>query len=617
MRRSSFLIIVCGLGLLGIGLLLGGESAPAQAQGAEEAEYVGSDECSSCHRPISRAHAETNHALALQDVSRSRDKDLILGDFDKGEAARTVQFPGEDAPRPFTADDIEYAIGAGRYAQRYLVEIDRNEYAVLPAEWDVAAQEWRSVKLAENWPDPAYDWGTRCAGCHTTGLDVERVRWDDDGVQCEACHGPASLHVEAARDAGRNPTEEELQQIHAAIVLSPDAQICGKCHSQGSDADNVHAYSTTYHPGGVLLADGAFSLVAGDDPAYWWSTGHGHRNNMQYNEWLSSKHARSLETLKASDAAQDECLQCHSGDYAFIERLRASAEAGDREGPPPDLPTLESAQFAVTCTVCHSPHTATEAESQVVGDAYSLCTSCHQNTALIAPLHHPVMEMFEGQQLIDGVPAMPSAHFSQEDGPRCVACHMPDLPIEGIPLASHTWRPALPGAGDDGPPDVCSGCHEDLSTADLQSLVEDTQAAIRARLSLAWTRVGGLATPEPGSDEAALYDQLVTALTFVQNDGSQGVHNYAYANALLSETSRLLTRLSVPGARLEPTEGPAPTATPASPQVLVVAGETVLHTGVRPMTLIVLGAIGLILLVAALVLFRPVRRPTTDQETDA
>lgn len=69
-----------------------------------------------------------------------------------------------------------YVIGAGKYVQRYLYEVDRRVYAVLPAEWDVAAGVWRPYLLAETWPDPAYDFTTNCAGCHVTGLDVERGR---------------------------------------------------------------------------------------------------------------------------------------------------------------------------------------------------------------------------------------------------------------------------------------------------------------------------------------------------------------------------------------------------------------------------------------------------------
>jgi len=74
----------------------------------------------------------------------------------------TVVFPGEDTPRPFTDDDILYIIGASRYGQRYLYEVDRNVYAVLPAEWDVAEGVWRPYLLEETWPAPAYD-GRRTA----------------------------------------------------------------------------------------------------------------------------------------------------------------------------------------------------------------------------------------------------------------------------------------------------------------------------------------------------------------------------------------------------------------------------------------------------------------------
>src|SRR5262245_1593420 len=117
MRRVLlWALTFCGLGLIacGIGLLfIGSPVARAQENiDLEDAEYVGASECGDCHRPLTRAHNETPHGLTLQDVSR--DEDLILGDFSQGEDVRMVQFPDDDEPRPFEADDIAYAVGSGR-----------------------------------------------------------------------------------------------------------------------------------------------------------------------------------------------------------------------------------------------------------------------------------------------------------------------------------------------------------------------------------------------------------------------------------------------------------------------------------------------------------------------
>ena len=62
-RLIKFLTALgCTLVFAGVSLLaIGG----AQAQ-SDAPEYVGADECSSCHRNLARDHAESNHALALQ-----------------------------------------------------------------------------------------------------------------------------------------------------------------------------------------------------------------------------------------------------------------------------------------------------------------------------------------------------------------------------------------------------------------------------------------------------------------------------------------------------------------------------------------------------------------------
>jgi hypothetical protein len=143
-----------------------------------------------------------------------------------------------------------------------------------------------------------------------------------------------------------------------------------------------------------------------------------------------------------------------------------------------------------------------------------------------------------------------------------------------------------------------------LAATDLQYLINDTQAAIQSRLSLAFTRLGSVTQPEEGSPAAEQYTQVLNALTFVQNDGSFGVHNYDYASALLDFAERGLAELSVPGAVLEPTEGPAPTATPSGPVVIYREPPEVKHSGIRPAGILILGLAGLVVIGGAVVFFR-------------
>ena len=150
-------------------------------------------------------------------------------------------------------------------------------------------QKWEAYSLAAGWPDPAYDWNKNCAGCHTTGLNPERGRWEDDAVQCEACHGPGSIHEDIARDAGRNPDEGELTAVRAAIILSQDAQICGQCHSQGAGTQDGLPDPITYRPGHDLLS--SFTLSHTDDSAPLRVSGSEGGDNRTFNEWLVHGHA--------------------------------------------------------------------------------------------------------------------------------------------------------------------------------------------------------------------------------------------------------------------------------------------------------------------------------------
>jgi predicted CXXCH cytochrome family protein len=611
MKRASLMhryLRGFSLALCLIGVLLISSLIYAQDGDEGEAEYLGSDECLDCHRNL-RDHQESRHALTFQEVGG--DEALILASFEDGAEVPTLTFPDEEESRSVTADDIAFSIGSGRYVQRYLYEVGPDEYQVMPIEWNVSEQHWQPYTLADEWPSSAYDWSQNCVGCHTTGLNVTENTWLEEGVQCEACHGPGSLHVDLADGLSRNASDEDVDEVRSKIILSDDAQICGQCHSRGMNPDG-YAYPTHYVPGMDLLEEGGYSLFPPDDSAHWWLSGHAKQANMQFNEWSESAHASSLTTLQGSSAAEDACLQCHGGEYRRREYLLDLFEADDIDGISPGPLTVESAQFGVTCTTCHNPHSEEELEDHVVQEPYALCVQCHSNSDLIeGGIHHPVREMFEGVALVEGIEGIPSTHFSEEAGPDCLTCHMADVPVGSTTRDSHALSPILPSA-DGELPSVCLQCHftlseedVDLTEVDWDFLVTDTQENVRTRLSVAWARVASLDVPESGTDARMQYDQVVAALTFAQNDGSLGVHNYAYTDTLLSSAEQSISELNARGSSPQPTEAPAPTATPAEPDsVETIVFEEEAKTGPRPMTWLIMAFIVVVLAGAAFAFFR-------------
>jgi predicted CXXCH cytochrome family protein len=310
--------------------------------------------------------------------------------------------------------------------------------------------------------------------------------------------------------------------VRAAINPALDPQTCGQCHARGVSSDG-RPYPVGYLPGGDLSA--AFTLVATDQADHWWATGHARLMNMQYNEWAASGHAESLSRLLEYDDADDSCLTCHSADSAYVARLTAEVEAGDRESAAPAPVTLTTAQYGVSCTSCHYTHVENDQPTLLVQEPYALCVSCHNNSAIAEGIHHPVQEMWEGLPIIDGVAPEAGVHFLAEDGPTCVTCHTASVPVDAGMRDSHALMPLLPGVAVTEPmlEDNCSGCHEEVATPELmQALIDDIQANTQARIDQARAAISE--TPP----------QWVTdALDFVEGDGSLGIHNYTYSDAVL------------------------------------------------------------------------------------
>ncbi len=588
-RRRFWLIAVwMGLGTLALSGLIMVTAAPAGQVDPPNlgAAYIGSNRCDTCHNTAGAelwdAWAGTRHARTV----RRATEETILGDL-TDEEALTVTWP-DGEQRPITVRDITYVIG-GNYIQQYVsVMADENgqqRYYLLPVVWNIPQEPGQAGTWTpyhpDDWTDPARDWRLTCAGCHTTGLtrqafesgtrlatlDTMLIGEVELGVGCEACHGPGGDH-----NGGLNP-----------LPRTADAQVCAQCHAKGHDTASDHPFPLDFQPGMAFDAD-VFMMASLEDGEFFWPTGHARSTNSQYNEWLASAHADALSVLGGSDRADDSCLRCHAAPL-------------DSTDPTPETTlTLADAVYGVTCVACHNPH-GVQTESEPFGpfdlrgdltaarlrlaapdgggaawqaepgvtspfllraEPYALCVGCHTSTApdgevlrVGEGLHHPVQEMYEGRQVVEAVSGIPSAHFSAEGGPDCLTCHMPDTAAIGAfgGAASHLLRPILPAdlEGEQAAglePYSCTACHAELVTAqDVQRFIDQTQASFRARLESA------KAAADSGAEE-----WITLAISLVEGDGSLGVHNYSYADALLDAVDAALGIEAGTGA---PAEEPA------------------------------------------------------------
>ena len=506
------------------------------------ATYVGSDTCFQCHSSQHRDQQKTLHPYMVQPVS----EEALVADFAAGgEEFRTL----EDGT-VYTVDDVALLMG-NKYRQRFIMATEDGGMAMLPGQWNIADAEWVSANPG--------DWLGDCAGCHTTGFDPETLTYNELGVQCEACHGPGSAHVELTTSLpeGFDPNGEEVHAARQAIVKTVDAAICGQCHNRGTDASGEHGYPVGYVVGGPF-DETMFTSVAptGEaDDANFWPDGTEKKHREQYIAWSESRHGNALATIAESDHGADYCLPCHSTDYNFQDTTF-------------DEPvTLENAQFSITCVQCHNPHGSDGNENQLQdAESYDLCVSCHtgtdggKNTITVgSTVHHPMREMFEGVSFL-GLDPSPSPHFSNEaHGPVCASCHMvgtaASAKVGDIP--THTWQVILPTEAADGQPDSCTTCHtlernEDNTPDNLTFVIESIQEDTQERIDDINADLGDIIEAHPEWAETAaedkgeaqlIADRIHTLVSFVEADGSMGFHNPGYTDDILSEAEDLLDEL--------------------------------------------------------------------------
>ena len=202
-----------------------GAQSPAGPSGAE---YIGSQTCSACHPDISAAVNKTGHPWNQVKIADG--------------ISPTYPFTKIiEPPAGYTWNEISYVIGGYNWKALF---VDINGYIVTDApgksgnadylnQWNLA-----NVRLDKEAGWVSYKAGTdqlpnNCGACHSTGYsnwpagshqdDLPGIVgiWKESGVQCEACHGPGSLHMS-------NPQGIRMQ-------IDRSNQACLKCHVRDSD----------------------------------------------------------------------------------------------------------------------------------------------------------------------------------------------------------------------------------------------------------------------------------------------------------------------------------------------------------------------------------------------
>ncbi len=231
-------------------------------------------QCQGCHQAQFKSWQGSHHQQAMKPAAEGN----VLGDFAnvtfKGETETTrffrkegeywVNTPGADGkPADFK---VAYTFGF-EPLQQYLLEYPGGRLQALGVAWDSRKHQWFQLMPGQgidhkdelHWTRPAQNANFMCIECHTTGFkrnytattDSFASHWNSLGVGCQACHGPASRHLEWARKPDRSADkgfEVPLQNASQATIV----ETCARCHARRAPlADgfqNKHRFMDDYLP---------------------------------------------------------------------------------------------------------------------------------------------------------------------------------------------------------------------------------------------------------------------------------------------------------------------------------------------------------------------------------
>jgi formate-dependent nitrite reductase cytochrome c552 subunit len=361
--------------------------------------YVGSEQCKVCHLEHYDSWKMTLHSRTLQDVTENRDAMItgidpavIQADLKKREKELKVPIDAIYIPK---IEDIRFTQGV-QWKQRYVVAKNGTLY-IAPIEYNAWDHQWIPYREA------AWDkrpWIEKCGGCHATGVDLEKGTFSETSVGCEACHGPASIHVALPKTAifDKRMTILNPSKLPAGIRT----QICGSCHGNGEvlKAKGVD-WPVGFLPGKALGAFQKPDLQSIENEELFYTDRSLDRHHRQYNDWQQSVHAQKGVS----------CTSCH-----YVHQLGL---------PPTQFQTVGAGSGQ--CLICHTGNT--NKYSHAI-HSFSNCIGCHMPRITMsaesgAALRHTFKLMSPERSLkAGGIDKLPNS---------CSSCHHhKNTPLEAL-----------------------------------------------------------------------------------------------------------------------------------------------------------------------------------------
>ncbi|MFM7015387.1 MAG: cytochrome c3 family protein [Bacteroidota bacterium] len=376
----------------------------------DSVRYVGMETCKGCHSGVHATFIHTGMGQSFDVASRKKSsadfsnhpvvydayKNLSYTPFWENDSLYFREFRIEKGDTVYQrTEKIKYIVGSGQHTNSHIWESNGYLYQA-PMTFYTQKRKWDLPPGFENGNNTRFNRiiGLECMSCHNgypqfNEGSENNYSFVKNGIDCERCHGPGSLHV---REKSAGILIDTAKAIDFSIVnpskLPIDLQfdVCQRCHVQGNAVLNEGKSFFDFKPGMKLssVMNVYMPMYSGNKSAH-----------------IMASHAERLK--------QSKCF------IETMKKLNANSETKNL--------ALKPYKKGMTCITCHNPHISVKQTNKEVFNA--ACVNCHNDA--------------------NEVHCSANGELKKKNSDNCVSCHMPFNGATDIPHVSvHDHRISIP-----------------------------------------------------------------------------------------------------------------------------------------------------------------------------